>query len=358
MGIGVIALQTSQKAEQSGPPFVSTSAVNGLSVDPISKRIVFGNNLGASTAALLSSREVPLGAFSIRFTGTGYLQSNALKITGQTTAGDGSPAGITQYGRTATIGNADFSYGVQEYSFVTANTGFRGYLGVQSWAYVTGANPGGLSGKFAGYVNGFSTAVLWDGSLGGGPFQLPVMLGYFSGLQTQRGGILNAYDYYASDLNTIGGTTLNPVVVNHYALYAEPFVYATNNFGVYINGVQVNYMGGFLGIGQSSPTARLHLPAGIATANNALMKFTQGVVLTVAEAGAWEYNGTNLFFTNATPTRQTVLSGNDGAAAPGTTAGVAITNFYGTAATNYLGDPNGWASVNINGTAYKIPLYI
>lgn len=73
--------------------------------------------------------------------------------------------------------------------------------------------------------------------------------------------------------------------------------------------------------------------------------------------GLLENNGTNLSFVRSGVTRENVFTGNSGAAAPGTTAGVAIVNFYGTAATNYLGDPNSWASVVLSGTTFKIPLY-
>lgn len=45
------------------------------------------------------------------------------------------------------------------------------------------------------------------------------------------------------------------------------------------------------------------------------------------------------------------------ASAPTATAGVAITNHYGTSATNFLGTPNAWLEVDIQGTTYKIPLY-
>lgn len=60
MGIGVVALQTSQKKEIAGPPFASNSADNGLSVDSVSSRIVLGNDVAdpAQPAALLSSREI------------------------------------------------------------------------------------------------------------------------------------------------------------------------------------------------------------------------------------------------------------------------------------------------------------
>lgn len=114
---------------------------------------------------------------------------------------------------------------------------------------------------------------------------------------------------------------------------------------------------GNVGIGQGTPTAVLHLKAGTATASSGPLKFTSGTNLTTAENGTMEFNGTNLFFTRTSATRESVLVGNSGATAPTTTIGVTIVNFYGSSATNFLGDPNSWASVNIGGTVYKIPLY-
>lgn len=49
---------------------------------------------------------------------------------------------------------------------------------------------------------------------------------------------------------------------------------------------------GGVGVGVSSPSAKLHLRAGTATANNAPLKFTSGPVNTVAVAGQVEYDGT------------------------------------------------------------------
>ena len=46
---------------------------------------------------------------------------------------------------------------------------------------------------------------------------------------------------------------------------------------------------GNVGIGTDSPTARLHLPAGTATANTAPQKFTAGTLLTTKELGAVEF---------------------------------------------------------------------
>jgi hypothetical protein len=60
-------------------------------------------------------------------------------------------------------------------------------------------------------------------------------------------------------------------------------------------------------------TARLHIGQGTATASTAPLKFTSGTNLTTAEAGAMEFNGTNLFFSPST-TRHTVNHGLTGSA--------------------------------------------
>jgi hypothetical protein len=112
----------------------------------------------------------------------------------------------------------------------------------------------------------------------------------------------------------------------------------------------------YIGATNISPTAKLHIDPGTATAGTAPLKLTAGTNLTTAENGAFEFNGTNLFFTRTGSTRENILVGNSGASAPSTTAAGSVTNRYG-GATNFLGDPAGWASVVISGTTYKIPLY-
>lgn len=52
-----------------------------------------------------------------------------------------------------------------------------------------------------------------------------------------------------------------------------------------------------------------------------------------------------------------VFRWDDNIAAPSTSIGVGIVNFYGSSATNFLGDPNLWLRVNVGGTDYKLPLY-
>jgi hypothetical protein len=112
------------------------------------------------------------------------------------------------------------------------------------------------------------------------------------------------------------------------------------------------------GASLSSASARLHVVTSQTTAaGTAPLKLTSGAsLMTTAEAGAFEFNGTNLFFTPAT-VRHTVFHGLGGVTAPTTTAYATPTNYFGGNITNVLGTPDSWASIVISGTTYKIPLY-
>lgn len=54
------------------PPFDPTSAENGLSVDPVSGRIVLGNDVGGTSAALLTNRQLPMSGLHILLTDPGF----------------------------------------------------------------------------------------------------------------------------------------------------------------------------------------------------------------------------------------------------------------------------------------------
>jgi hypothetical protein len=63
-----------------------------------------------------------------------------------------------------------------------------------------------------------------------------------------------------------------------------------------------------LGIGQTSPSAALHLKSGGTGASTAPIKFTSGPYLTDPEAGAIEYNAGTFSITNATPVRRQIAT--------------------------------------------------
>jgi len=80
---------------------------------------------------------------------------------------------------------------------------------------------------------------------------------------------------------------------------------AFNNAGVYGESANLfwNNTNSNLGIGVTSPTAKVHIGAGTATANTSPLKLTAGTNLTTPESGSIEYNGTNLFLTPSSSTR-------------------------------------------------------
>lgn len=68
-------------------------------------------------------------------------------------------------------------------------------------------------------------------------------------------------------------------------------------FGTGLTGTGATISTGNLGAFVSAPTARLHLPAGTATAGTAPLKINSGTLLGTTEAGAIENDGTHLYFT-------------------------------------------------------------
>ena len=70
---------------------------------------------------------------------------------------------------------------------------------------------------------------------------------------------------------------------------------------------------GEIGLGMSTPTAVVQIKAGTTSSNTAPLKFTSGSLTNNAEAGAMEFNGTNLFFSPSS-TRHTVNHGLIGSA--------------------------------------------
>jgi hypothetical protein len=66
--------------------------------------------------------------------------------------------------------------------------------------------------------------------------------------------------------------------------------------------------GGRIGVGNASPSAWLHLPASSSAASSAPIKLAQGVLMTTPEAGAIEFDGSNLYYTNTAGARQQLSS--------------------------------------------------
>lgn len=125
-----------------------------------------------------------------------------------------------------------------------------------------------------------------------GAFSLRATEGNYNiglGVNSGSGNVSGSYNLYlgalagsnqtAGDGNTIIGSYKNAPSLTG----SDQLILGTYNYE-YLRGI-----GGLLALGSYTPTAKLHLPAGTATASNAPLKFTSGVLNTAAEAGAAEF---------------------------------------------------------------------
>jgi hypothetical protein len=118
-----------------------------------------------------------------------------------------------------------------------------------------------------------------------------------------QGAPLGGTNATISNTVTLGvGSNTVTNATNSYAIVASANSGATNNYALYITS-------GNSGFGVVSPTARIHLAAGTATANTSPLKFTSGTNLTAAEAGTVEYDGNRFYVSSlGTATRQEVVT--------------------------------------------------
>jgi len=98
--------------------------------------------------------------------------------------------------------------------------------------------------------------------------------------------------------------TPSTVIADSLAIGRSATVAASSSFVFGSSGVPIN-----MGINMTTPTARMHLPAGAAAASSAPLKLTSGTVQTTAEAGAIEYDGA-FFATASDATRRPIRLSN------------------------------------------------
>ncbi|MEI6850020.1 MAG: tail fiber domain-containing protein, partial [archaeon] len=175
-------------------------------------------------------------------------------------------------------------------------------------------------------------------------------LGYRS-LYSNKSGLNNTAIGAGADVSFDGLT--NATAIGHNAK-----VGASNS--LVLGGTGVDAVN--VGIGMTTPTARLDLPAGTTVAGTVPLKFTSGTNLTAPEAGAMEWDGTNLFITQTSgPTRKTIAYTSD-IATPAITV-VNTSNLYSTAFagtgggtgvtySNFLGDGAGNNAMNVSNSNF------
>lgn len=156
-------------------------------------------------------------------------------------------------------------------------------------------------------------------------------------------------------LAQISGST--PLTVGHIPyVTTNGYLTSTANFTIDTSTFCVSVLQAT--IGGAPQIAKLTIAGSSGGGNDAPLKFISGPLMGTPEDGAFEYDGTGLYYTRTGSLRETVLTGVD----TGTLAVVGTgtpKDYYGVGVgDNYLSDPNAWGEVFINGTIYKIPLYL
>lgn len=312
--------------------------------------------------------------------------SGAMVINGINTGSDGLTISGGSLGiqntatQTAliTLGNSGNSAAYVNWIISTGNvkstTGFTGYQSNMPTGTLTS-----LSGTYQNFqatatyggqlitaaptvIYGYSTNISYS-NLNASAVVFPLQVGYDNLFVLGTGVAKNITEVYGFRASLNAGD-VNPTgkIVTYAAFKAVDVstnYVSTNAYGFWQEGTfLLNRFDANTSIGTAAkPGATARLVIGAGTTTIAPLLLTSGTNNTTAQAGAFEYDGTNLFFTRTGTTRETNFCGNAGAAAPSTSVLTAFTNYYGTGGTVALSAPNSWASVNIGGTAYKIPLY-
>lgn len=151
-----------------------------------------------------------------------------------------------------------YTYGYLEEAAYNLQTGYIGIVGVSSAGHpynfsggAVAGNSGHAGGFYNSYIFGFSAVPLYDNSGG----TIGTYGGYTSALSGQAGKITNAVDFSALEFNAVNRTTLDTLrPSNHMAYYSQPLVKAVHNYGLYLQGIDSNWIAGKTWIGGGGTT--------------------------------------------------------------------------------------------------------
>jgi hypothetical protein len=237
---------------------------------------VGSSSLAANTSG---ADNIGIGSFSLLVTTSGTeniaLGNAALRynLSGYGNIGIGYHAGMNMQPATGTGNNVAIGYGAMTASGTPANnTGTENIaIGDTSLFNLTsGTYNIALGTNSLQYLTTGSSNISLGRDAGGGATMLAVSNGIFIGQSA--------------------GPTTNSIT-NAIAIGQNANVAASNSVVFGASGTPIS-----VGINMTTPTSRLHLPAGTATAGQAPLKLTSGTNLGTIEAGALEFDGTHLYF--------------------------------------------------------------
>lgn len=171
--------------------------------------------------------------------------------------------------------------------------------GIENTGLGTGSlqrNVTGQGNVGVGYVAGYGVA--------GATYNYNTLIGDRAGYGLNTGGDSNTLIGYKAGMSITTGS--KNIIIGQNLDAPTPTTSNYLNIGGTLKGDTFNKRIGIDTI--DTPTAKLHLPAGGASANSAPLKLTSGTVLATPEAGAIEFDGTNLYFTTSGGVRKTITA--------------------------------------------------
>jgi len=265
-----------------GNTIVGSSAAGSLATTANSIVVI-----GASAGTKVGSSSVAIGS------------SANTNSTGTGTISIGDASGIHPLVTTSTSSNW-VAIGSQAGQSLTASSVGGGWVAIGN---LTGAN--NTSGDWVAIGNGAGAKANTDGSTSWVAIGVNANKNNFN----DYGIAIGANAGYGSVANNRGTADSNNIFIGQsasrdssvasgtaisdsLAIGRSATVAASNSFVLGSSGVPIK-----VGINMTTPTARLHLPAGSTSASSAPIKLTTGALLTTPEAGTFEFLSPNLYFT-------------------------------------------------------------
>jgi hypothetical protein len=271
------------------------NANNGLSVS--GRNIVLGNDLGDTAATLRSNRYIPAAGNTIFLTNPAAGTQNALSAAGMTAT----------VGSIRTIVSAGI---VNVRQSLTNSTGAGGFINMNGTLdYLNNTSNQTLSTGSATFGCNYTLhGTNPDANITSSSFAIsdnftPSGAGNFGYNSITINPFYNFSSYSAADntFRDVKGIYYNPFVLG--TIPSRHVAYEnTNGDNIFNSGAS----GHTANMGRSgfhnvpSPTAYVEIGAGTGDAGTAPLKLTSGTILSTPEAGAIEYDGTDLYLTNNT----------------------------------------------------------
>jgi hypothetical protein len=188
-------------------------------------------------------------------------------------------------------------------SLTSSNNALNSSQGLLRVANTGTSNAGMIARIQSNSTAGSGVTVLANGKVGIGTTSPAERLDVFGGnIQTDQVFMTSNAGYGFRQSN--GGLTLS----TYFTTRGQFGMESNHDLALTTNSLErmIIHSSGNVGIGLSNPSAYLHLKAGTVSAGTAPLKFTPSALMASPEAGAIEFDGSNLYYTDNLSSRKTI----------------------------------------------------